>query len=231
MPGRPRSERPERPKKPKKPVRPRRKRCSVCGVVKPGDEYHHDSEAPDGLRAQCKECRSEYMHEYGIAHREERREADRIRRARDPEHYRQYEENRREEQIAKIKAVRKEAEQVYGGKCAKCGATEELEFDHPNGDGFEHRKIERPNAMLLRITREGRLTDFELQLLCAQCHLEKTREERALMTFRKVSLNDKRRMKELREQGMSITEIGEELDFPYGTVSYHLRAMRRKDIE
>lgn len=72
-------------------------------------------------------------------------------------------------------AVRARAAAVYGGRCVACGATSDLEFDHVDVDGAEHRRAERQTAMLARIARSGApLTDRALQLLCTACHRQKT---------------------------------------------------------
>ncbi len=66
-----------------------------------------------------------------------------------------------------------ESIEKLGGKCVKCGATERLEFDHidPKNKSFE-------------ITRKFLMGDKEkfqeeldkCQLLCYDCHLEKTKQ-------------------------------------------------------
>jgi hypothetical protein len=67
---------------------------------------------------------------------------------------------------------RQELIAMLGGKCAKCGCTEDLEFDHIDRDkkSFDiganySRKIEDLLEELAKC-----------QLLCADHHLEKTRE-------------------------------------------------------
>ena len=60
-----------------------------------------------------------------------------------------------------------------GGECVKCGATERLEFDHIN-----------PKDKLFEITKGFLMGDREkfqeeldkCQLLCYDCHLEKTKQ-------------------------------------------------------
>ena len=67
---------------------------------------------------------------------------------------------------------RKYAIAALGGKCAKCGATDRLEFDH----------IE-PSTKLFKISDVARREDLWLaelakcQLLCNACHREKTAQE------------------------------------------------------
>tara|TARA_B100001059_G_C17294102_1_gene314193 strand:+ start:42 stop:491 length:450 start_codon:yes stop_codon:yes gene_type:complete len=66
-----------------------------------------------------------------------------------------------------------ESMEKLGGKCVKCGATERLEFDHidPKNKSFE---ITRG---LLMGDREKFQEELDkCQLLCYDCHLEKTKQ-------------------------------------------------------
>lgn len=84
----------------------------------------------------------------------------------------------RERRIARTRAARRTAVEIYGGRCVECDSVDELQFDHPNGDGGKHRAIEGAQAMYFRIARTGsRIKDFELQLLCRPCHMKKNGEE------------------------------------------------------
>jgi hypothetical protein len=61
--------------------------------------------------------------------------------------------------------------EIYGGVCSQCGSAGDLEFDHPDWDGIEHRKSEHHVTMLRRIVRAGApLEDRRLRLLCRGCH-------------------------------------------------------------
>lgn len=69
--------------------------------------------------------------------------------------------------------------EIYGGRCVECESDESLEFDHVNNDGLEHRKAEQSASMVRRIARIGhRLDEWQIQLLCRDCHLIKTSESR-----------------------------------------------------
>ena len=65
-----------------------------------------------------------------------------------------------------------EAKEQLGGKCVKCGTTENLQFDHIH-----------PKDKLFAITRQLLMSDRKkfqeeldkCQLLCIDCHIEKTR--------------------------------------------------------
>jgi 5-methylcytosine-specific restriction endonuclease McrA len=62
---------------------------------------------------------------------------------------------------------------VLGGKCADCGSTEDLQFDHIDLDGPCSAK-----SGVWRLAWERILADlFNLQLLCPDCHIEKSRLE------------------------------------------------------
>jgi 5-methylcytosine-specific restriction endonuclease McrA len=62
-----------------------------------------------------------------------------------------------------------------GGKCVVCGSTEDLEFDHKNPDD----KDPRCNSGYMFTFSERRLQAelAKCQLLCHDCHLEKTSSE------------------------------------------------------
>jgi hypothetical protein len=74
----------------------------------------------------------------------------------------------------------------YGGKCACCGESNSafLEIDHVNNDGKEHRKKLIPagggrvagSLFFMRLRTLGYPDDYALQVLCANCHIAKTRE-------------------------------------------------------
>tara|TARA_B100001939_G_scaffold34224_1_gene26559 strand:+ start:22617 stop:22925 length:309 start_codon:yes stop_codon:yes gene_type:complete len=63
---------------------------------------------------------------------------------------------------------------VMGGKCVKCGTTENLEIDHKRPED----KTLRTSSMWLR--RHDSIMEelSKCQLLCVDCHKEKTREEK-----------------------------------------------------
>ena len=127
------------------------------GAVKALDQFYADPTKRLGVMSHCKDCcnaatRARYE-------RNIERERNRARSA-----Y-QYERDR--------------AIEIYGGQCEHCGFTDSpqsrLEFDHVNGDGGEHRKIESSVTMMNRLARTGKkLDDWELRLLCHDCHLQVT---------------------------------------------------------
>jgi 5-methylcytosine-specific restriction endonuclease McrA len=71
---------------------------------------------------------------------------------------------------------RAKAVQQLGGKCVRCGSTENLEFDHIVAGSYEQRSNGR-HAMMWTFS-EKRLQEElkKCQLLCHDCHLAKTKE-------------------------------------------------------
>lgn len=74
--------------------------------------------------------------------------------------------------------ARRKAEYVelLGGQCNSCGASENLQFDHrnPEDKAFSISK-------LMNYSKASVLEELErCQLLCANCHLEKSKEEGSL---------------------------------------------------
>lgn len=54
-----------------------------------------------------------------------------------------------------------------GGRCAQCGATSELEFDHPRGRDWEPSRLNRHQRMK---RYEADAAAGQLQLLCRSCN-------------------------------------------------------------
>lgn len=62
---------------------------------------------------------------------------------------------------------------LLGGKCDRCGATEDLQFDHKRPKKKEFRiadRIDAPEAILMKEV-------LKCILMCASCHRDKTREK------------------------------------------------------
>lgn len=88
------------------------------------------------------------------------------------EYHRQY-------QAQRLENRRKEALALLGGLCVHCGITENLQFDHidPNTKLFSIGTILN-NAPWDRILSEL----SKCQLLCKQCHVKKTLQDKGLTT-------------------------------------------------
>lgn len=103
----------------------------------------------------------------------------------DPEARRAYDRarntpERRAAHFAKLKA---EVIAAYGGVCAQCGSTDDLQIDHVDGDGGEHRRQVTGNhrctrGLYLWLRRNGFPNEWRMQVLCHGCHLAKTINER-----------------------------------------------------
>lgn len=88
------------------------KRCGECQIAKPITEFYAWKVSDDGLTRECKPCRRERGRAYYAQDKERIAERDRIRRERDPEHFkekarRDYEKNR-ESILARHAAWREE---------------------------------------------------------------------------------------------------------------------------
>lgn len=70
-------------------------------------------------------------------------------------------------------ARRTKAKELLGGKCAYCGSRDHLQFDHID----PKTKTNNPMSMLQSKEAKFYAEVLKCQLLCATCHLEKTRSE------------------------------------------------------
>lgn len=141
------------------------KLCRACDTVKPVEEFARRGDRPSGRVSKCKACDRAKASRYYAENRDKRVA---------------YYAGRAEEVAADRAALRLAAERIYGGACEVCGATGDMEFDHPDGDGKAHREVESPSTMFRRIVATGeRITDYRLRLLCVPHHHEFTNEQRA----------------------------------------------------
>src|SRR5947209_2351671 len=69
--------------------------------------------------------------------------------------------------VRRYRRGRQELIDQLGGKCADCGATEDLEFDHPSGRTWEARKTSRWQRLAL-YRREAK--DGKIELRCKDCN-------------------------------------------------------------
>lgn len=79
------------------------------------------------------------------------------------------------------RSLRRRAIEKKGGKCVRCGISDErvLVFDHKDGKGYLERKDVNPSKYLRNLCQQiiaGERDD--IQLLCANCNLIKEKEER-----------------------------------------------------
>lgn len=169
--------------------------CPRCGVEKNLEAFARDASKASGRMSRCKECDNAKSREYYAAkHPQGRQLRGRRLRARGlkrcpwceankpleefrrdrsnpgglAKHCRTCDNERRSERhaVARARAIR-----VYGGHCVICGSRKELEFDHIDWDGAEHRRIENHKRMICRIARTGApIPEYRLRLLCVDCH-------------------------------------------------------------
>lgn len=165
--------------------------CKACDEAKPISEYHKDSGGTDGLRAQCKDCRTTYMQGYYEGNVEQRREYMSERRKTHAEHVRaidaaRYERDKDKRLVlatehshirrARIKeagwergvtvpALRK----VHGDNCCYCGV--EMTFTRGKRGTIASNKATLEHV--LPISRGGTHTWDNAALACHRCNTSK----------------------------------------------------------
>jgi len=88
-----------------------------------------------------------------------------------------YNEYMREYVLKRYHRRREEAINLLGGKCAKCGSAEELDFDHID----PATKFKTMASLLAGYSEEVVRRELaKCQLLCKSCHLKKTKQEGSL---------------------------------------------------
>ncbi len=137
--------------------------------------------------------RAEYLREYHLKNKEKRN-------ARSKEHYynnveeireqkKRYYQKHREEYSTRQKEKRRENKikciEYLGGKCMKCGTTDRLEFDHIDRTTKKYVIASRVNNKWDNLKEEL----DKCQLLCVDCHLQKTAKEWADITYNTVPLS------------------------------------------
>lgn len=130
------------------------RRCKVCGLEKPLSELAPDKRSKYGHKQLCNVCAAGIMRQQRAKPNSRHKEVYKASRER----------------------LRNDIFTAYGNKCNICGQTQEiyLQIDHINGDGHKHRKESSPSTIYNDIRKEGYPKD-KYQLLCANCHLAKTR--------------------------------------------------------
>lgn len=136
----------------------------------------------------CRVCKAELAKARRDADLDRAREREQARRDRGgaqktPDQRRQDNDRRRQRQTE----IRDAVQEHYGGVCAECGAGGvlgfELQLDHVNDDGAEHRRwlieeqgLKTPSGrpFYAWLYRSGFPKKPELQLLCQSCHHNKT---------------------------------------------------------
>ena len=86
---------------------------------------------------------------------------------------RKYNEEHKEHKREQRKKRKELCLEYLGGKCVKCGTTERLEFDHIKREGKKYTIASRILNNFDNLKEELN----KCQLLCVECHLEKTASE------------------------------------------------------
>ena len=88
-------------------------------------------------------------------------------------------ERRKQSLIENRRRLRREVLDAYGGKCVRCGFSDEraLQIDHVDGGGCQHRKqFGGQVSFMYWLRRVGFPKNF--QILCANCNWIKRAENR-----------------------------------------------------
>ena len=147
-----------------------------------------------------KEKISERSKKWEVKNKEKRREDKRKWREENKEYYKEYNEKNkkwREEYDKKYRELNREKKReqrkekrVYcieylGGKCVVCGTTHNLQFDHIKREGKKYNIASKLTYKFDNIKEEL----DKCQLLCVDCHLQKTAKECADITHNTVPLS------------------------------------------
>jgi hypothetical protein len=81
--------------------------------------------------------------------------------------------DRSEYDRARYEAAKSKLIELLGGKCTKCGSTENLQFDHVSRELKKFTITSHWNRSQAELQEEL----AKCQLLCQSCHLEKTKSE------------------------------------------------------
>ena len=132
-------------------------------------------------REKNKEKISEYSRKWEEENKEKRREYKRKYREENKEKHREWRSEYYQLNKEKISEYRREQHkerraqcvEYLGGKCVKCGATHNLQFDHIKREGKKYNIASRVDNNWDNLKEEL----DKCQLLCYDCHLEKTAQE------------------------------------------------------
>jgi len=125
-----------------------------------------------------KEKRAEYNRKWEVKNKEKRREQKRKYREENKENRLEYAKAHRDKRRAYCR-------EYLGGKCVVCGTTHNLQFDHIKR---EEKKYNITEKLTIKFDNLKEELD-KCQLLCVDCHLEKTAKECADITHKTVPLS------------------------------------------
>lgn len=169
-----------------------RKICRKCGESLSAIEFHGDSASPDGLRSQCKSCRSDYMVGYHEANTERVKAYQRKRRVEQAETVRAIDRARyvrdkdkrvaaasdgvrlRRARIAGVgsdpKLTTGRLREIHGDACCYCSV--QMDFERgKRGEGIAPNRATLEH--ILPISRGGTHTFDNAALACHRCNVSK----------------------------------------------------------
>ena len=133
-----------------------------------------------------KEKQREYYKKYYQLNKEEigekRAEHYQLNKEKKAEYYQLNNEKIREERRKQHKEKRAKCVEYLGGKCVVCGTIHNLQFDHIKRDT---KKYSITRKLTIKFDNLKEELD-KCQLLCVDCHLEKTAKEWADITHKTV---------------------------------------------
>ena len=145
--------------------------CTSCGETKPVDAFSLNRSSKRGRHHWCRQCTSERRKR---RYHEDQDHAQVV-KGRSKRYYHANRQTYLERMRATRARNRELVVEALGGRCAWCGDSERLAIDHVNGDGVEHRKeFNAGHQVYAKLVADNFESDYELQLLCASCHWDKT---------------------------------------------------------
>ena len=161
--------------------------CVRCDEKKEFSEFHRKKASADGFQSACKQCVRSYRSSYYLKNKAHERESNRLWKQAHPDYIEWFRTDAG--RMARKKNRTKARARViawFGGKCVYCNSTDTdaLELDHVNGDGKQHREelfgVQKGCDMYQYLVANDMDTGgYELQLLCSDCHKQKTSKEKA----------------------------------------------------
>lgn len=164
------------------------KKCTKCKLERDASEFYKDSKTKDMLSFWCKTCSKEKQRVYISKNREREKQRASIYAQNNKEKISLYMKGYRKKNLeklrnydkARIRALKENVVNHYGGKCACCGETilEFLSLDHINGDGARERRElfgsrSAGGWSIYRLIIKNNYPKNRYQILCMNCNFAK----------------------------------------------------------